>query len=248
MRLSLPARSMACTLAFVAFSVATIASAKSPGDDVPPEVAFVDAAGSRVNLADYRGKQALVLLFMRGFARDFACYHCSQQMRTYKDAYARVKGAGAEVIVVLPGAKDVKGFLEKVGTVLDDPADPHFTVPFPVVLDPDFSGCRTFSIAFDPRPEAFPFPVSEPATIVLGKNKRVLFSYHGTNPPDRPKVDLILDVLAHGPPRDGVRPDKSDAAPPAPPASTLPWKSYAEGMALARAQGQPVLLDFHAPW
>jgi hypothetical protein len=93
-----------------------------------------------------------------------------------------------------------------------------------------------------------PFPVNEPATVVLGKDGRVVYSYHGTSPPDRPTVDAILDVLAHGPPRKGAMPGKSAAAPPPPPASALPWKSYADGMALARAQGQPVLLDFHALW
>jgi peroxiredoxin len=229
-------------------SVASTAAAKILGDDPLPDATFLDAAGKPVKLSDYRGKQSLVLLFMRGFTGDFACYHCSQQMNAYKNGYGHLKDNGAEVIAVLPGAKDAKGFLEKVGSVLNDPANPNFTAPFPVVLDSDYSGCRAFSITFDPRPEAFPFPVSEPATIVLGKDGHVVYSYHGTSPPDRPTVDAILDILAHGPPRGGVKPNANAAAPPPPPASTLPWKSYAEGMALAQAQRQPVLLDFHALW
>jgi peroxiredoxin len=242
--------SRAAVVFFVAsiLSIASNAVAAPPiCDDPPPEATFVDASGKSVQLADYRGKQSLVLLFMRGFTGEFACYQCSLQMRAYQSAYAKLKAAGAEVVAVLPGAKDATGFVAKVGEVLADPAEPNFTAPFPVLLDPDFSGCRTFGVSFDPRPEAVPFPVSEPATVVLAKDGRVVWSYHGTSPPDRPTVDAILDVLTHGAPANGVEPRKHAAAPPAP-VSTLPWKSYAEGMALAKAQGQPVLLDFHALW
>ncbi len=235
-------------LAVAVAVLGSMATAQTPRAEVATDATFVDAAGMPVRLSAYRGERSLVLLFMRGFKGDFACYYCSQQMRAYKANYARLKDAGVEVLAVLPGAKEVRGFLERVGASDSDHPDPNFTAPFPVVLDTDFSACRAFSIAFDPRPEAFPFPVSEPATIVVGKEGQVVYSYHGTSPPDRPSVDAILEVLAHGPPRNGTQPSTSAAAPPPPPASTLPWNHYAEGMKLARARGQPVLLDFHALW
>lgn len=239
----------------VVVAIAAAVLALAPMHAAPPldgdavvDATFVDAAGKAVQLADYRGKSSVVLLFMRGFKGDFACFHCNNQMRAWKEAAPKLKAAGAELLAILPGATDAKGFLEKVGTSDDKSPDPNFSVPFPVVLDTNFAACRTFGVAYDPSPDAFPFPVSEPATIIVGKEGRVLFSYHGTEPPDRPAVETILDVLVHGPQREGVKPPEKRAAPPPPPPSKLPWNSYADGMALARTDGRPVLLDFHALW
>jgi peroxiredoxin len=241
---------LAFLVALTSTSIAPAFSAQGKSEETPIDAVLVDAAGKPVHLSDWRGKRALVLLFMRGFTGEFACFHCSHQIAAWKEAYARVQAAGAEVVAVLPGAKSPSGFLEKVAAVLDDKSGPDYAVPFPVLVDPDFSACRTFLVNFDPRPDAFPFPVSEPATLVLDKEGRLVYARHGVDPSDRPKVELILEVLAHGPPRGGEMQPKSPSAPVAAtsPASTLPWKSYAEGMALAKAQGQPVLLDFHALW
>jgi peroxiredoxin len=245
-------------VATAASSVALPVPAPAPAGDAAPrgdaaiDATLVDAAGKAVQLSDWRGRRALVLLFMRGFTGEFACFHCSHQIAAWKEAYARVQAAGAEVIAVLPGAKSPRGFLGKVAEVLDDKSGPEYAVPFPVLADPDFSACRAFLVNFDPRPDAFPFPVSEPATAVLDRDGRLVYVDHGSDPSDRPKVDPILDVLLHGPPP-ATEIHRKFATPPAapgeaPPASNLPWKSYADGMALARAQGQPVLLDFHALW
>jgi peroxiredoxin len=248
-------RKVVLLVTLTATPIASVVAARWKDGETPVDATLVDAAGRPVQLADFRGKRALVLLFMRGFTGEFACFHCSHQIAAWKEAHARVQAAGAEVIAVLPGAKGPRGFLEKVAAVLDDKAGPDYTVPFPVLADPDFSACRTFLVNFDPRADAFPFPVSEPATVVLDRDGRLVFVDHGTDPSDRPKVDPILDVLLHGPPRAGEIPRKFATPPVAtgvaaanPVVSTLPWKSYADGMALARAQGQPVLLDFHALW
>lgn len=244
---ALPAR-VPVAIAAAVLGLAPLRAEPPPRVDAVVDATFVDAAGKPVRLSDYRGKSSVVLLFMRGFKGDFACFHCGNQMRAWKEAYPRLHDAGAELLAILPGATDAKGFLEKVGTSADKDPDPNFTVPFPVVLDTSFAACRTFGVAYDPSPDAFPFPVSEPATIIIGKDGRVLFSYHGTEPPDRPAVETILDVLAHGLPRDRVKPPEKRAAPPPPTPSKLPWKNYADGIALARTDGRPVLLDFHALW
>jgi peroxiredoxin len=158
--------------AFITFPTAAIAAPRPLGDDPPVEATFVDAAGKPVKLSDYRGKQSLVLLFMRGFKGDFACFFCGQQLHAYKDEYARLKDAGAEVLAILPGAKDARGSVEKVGTS-DDHPDPDFTTRFrsSSIRTP---GCRTFSVTFDPSRFSAPFPVNEPATVVLGKDGRVV--------------------------------------------------------------------------
>ena len=215
----------------------------SPDD--PVDATFVDASGTRVALSAYRGKQQVVLLFMRGFKGDFACYYCGKQVRAYKASYESIKAAGSEVLVVLPGAHDAAGFLKTVGTSDSEHPEPDFRVPFPVLLDAGFAACRTFSVPFDPSPDAFPFPVSEPATVVVGRDGRIVYAYHGTNPPDRPEVAAIVDVLEHGPPKSDARAAPAHAQPIE---SSLPWRSYADALAHAPTDGRPLLLDFHALW
>ena len=48
------------------------------------------------------------------------------------------------------------------------------------------AACRRFLVTFDRKHDAFNFPVSEPATIVLDREGRLVYAYHGTAPPDRP--------------------------------------------------------------
>ena len=252
MRLRRSKRALVATILCGFATTAAPAVAAAPRDEAALDATLVDAAGKPVKLSEFRGKRTLVLLFMRGFTGEFACFHCSHQIAAWKGAYTRVQAAGAEVIAVLPGAKSPRGFLGKVAEVLDDKTGFDYTVPFSVLADPDFSACRTFLVNFDPRPDAFPFPVSEPATVFLDQASRLVYVDHGADPSDRPKVEPILDVLAHGPPR-ASQIHRKFATPPAAsgeaqPASNLPWKSYADGMALAHAQGQSVLLDFHALW
>src|SRR5262249_52901173 len=127
------------------FLVAGFASllALAPTD----ETKLVDAAGRTTTLSELRGDHAAVLLFMRGFKGDFACFYCGTQLRAYREAWPKLQSAGATVIAILPGAKDVRGFLEEVGTSDDAHPDPGFTLPFPVVLDPDYAACRRFGVA-----------------------------------------------------------------------------------------------------
>jgi peroxiredoxin len=205
-----------------------------------PALSDVKLVGAErtIALSDYLGKQPVVLLFMRGYTAGMACYFCGVQTREYKAAYDKLRAAGAEVLMVLPLAKDAAGYVKTIGASAD-PAEPGFTVPFPVVLDPDGKACTAFDVKFDK--DAPDFPVFEPATIVLGKDGKPLLEHHGAQPGDRPKVDDVLKAL-------GVK--STSAAPRAPekPVTAREWKSHADGMALAKSQQRPVLLEFHAVW
>jgi peroxiredoxin len=208
------------------------------------ETSFVRPDGSRLELVDLRGKKAVVLLFTRGFRGEFACYFCGQQTRDYKDSYARFVAAGAEVLLVLPGATDAQGFLRTVGEGDALPAESEFTVPYPVVLDPDYSACHTFEVPVgDPASET-PFPIEQPATIVIGRDGKLLAAFHGKDPSDRPSAEDVLAVLGAGPARE-VK-SESPVVPGAHP--TLAWSSFEEGLALARSSQRPILLEFYADW
>src|SRR5262245_8798433 len=94
-----------------------------------PDATFTGVSGS-VALRDYRGKQAVVLLFMRGFSKGMTCYYCGEQTRAYCSRYADLHAAGAEVLMVLPLADDIAGYVKRIGEQ-SSPPDPQLTLPFP---------------------------------------------------------------------------------------------------------------------
>lgn len=224
--------------------LATAAGCSNPPPQQPANLldsTFTTADGKTVKLSDYRGKKAVVLLFQRGYAGKFACTFCGLQTRAYKESYEKVKAAGAEVLMVLPGATDAKGYLRKIGESDDEHPDANFAVPYPVLLDTDFSASKQFNVAISTNAKA-PFPVSKPATIVIVKNGSVVWEYHGKNPQDRPTVDVVLEVL-----KTGKAPATEESKETAP-EGTLAWVAYEAGMKESREKKKPVLLDFYADW
>ncbi|MBI1849973.1 MAG: redoxin domain-containing protein [Planctomycetes bacterium] len=210
----------------------------------PVDVTLTSADGKAVKLSDYRGKQPVVLLFMRGFTGEFACFFCSKQTLDYASGYEQIRGAGAEVLLILPGAKDVRGYLQAVATNEKVSAPADFTVPFPVLLDTDFSACRAFGVPFDAAAASLAmFPVSEPATIVIGKDGSIVYAFHGKNPSQRPSAEAVLSVLKGSAPK-----APSASASPAPAKPTLDWVAYDVGMKSAKEAKKPILLEFFADW
>src|SRR5262245_66577253 len=121
---------MSKRLVHATFTVVTVAAAlASQQQGTAPDASFIGANG-RVALSDYRGKQAVVLLFMRGFSKGMTCYYCGEQTRAYRGHYADLHAAGAEVLMVLPLADDIAGYVKKIGEE-SSPPEPQLTLPFP---------------------------------------------------------------------------------------------------------------------
>jgi len=230
-------------LVLTTFTVVTAAAAlTSQQSATAPDATFLSTTGT-VALKDYRGKQAVVLLFMRGFNKGMACYYCGEQTREYRGKYADVHAAGAEVLMVLPLADDIAGYVQKIGEGCSPP-EPKLSLPFPVVIDKDGSACAAFHVPTQKTSGGDPFPVSSPATIVIGRDGKILFEQHGEDPSDRPEIGKVLEVL-----RTGVAATPAAAARPA--AAKVParaWSAYDEGMRAAKSARKPILLEFHAVW
>jgi peroxiredoxin len=235
------------------FVAAAFAPARADDPAKPPaakaadavDATFTTADGKAIHLADWRGKKAVVVLFMRGFTGEYACYHCGVQTESYRTRYGDLRAAGAEVLMVLPGAKATRGYLDKVGEQAGVETPTKYDVPFPVVLDTDLSACKALGVAYaSPIPEGG-FPVDEPATIVVGKDGAVLYAYHGKNPSDRPKIDDVLAALTGEKAASAPSEKPSDVAAPK---SVIVWKDYVAGVAEARARRRPLFLEFYADW
>ncbi|MBI1852258.1 MAG: redoxin domain-containing protein [Planctomycetes bacterium] len=218
-------------------------------NDKAPDVSFMDAHGQPVRLSNWVGKEPLVLLFMRGFVGDFSCTFCGMQTKQYEGSYDKLRAAGAEVLMILPGVKDPKdvaAYLESIGAADEPHPNPAFSVRFPLLLDPDLSACHAFAVSAENRGEGA-FPVNEPATIVIGKDGSILYAYHGQLPGDRPSVEAVLDVVRNGKaPTDALvheAPKKSSESLP-----SLNWVPFVDGMKTARESKKPILLEFFADW
>jgi len=212
-----------------------------------PDCAFTRSDGSALALSEYQGKKVVVLLFMRGFTGEFACLFCDGQTRDYKRAYDQLKASEAEVLMVLPGATDTRGYLKAIGMNDPEKPDPEFSVPFPVLLDTEFKVCKAFDVPFN-KSSSGEFPVKEPATFVIGKDGHILFAYHGKYPGDRPAVDAVLERVRGKVPVERASTATAQPVPPPEHRASLDWMDYNQGLQVAKTRRKPLLVEFYADW
>ena len=142
---------------------------------------FLDRDGQAVRLADFRGKNPVVMVVMRGFPGG-VCPNCAAQTSRLIRNYAEFVKRGAEVLMVFPGPQDGMGEFLKVGRTLAGGAD----VPFRVLLDPDFVAVDKLGI------RGF---LAKPSTYILDRDGQVRFAYVGQYTSDRPSIQAMLVQL-----------------------------------------------------
>jgi peroxiredoxin len=237
----------ALSLLFLAGCGAGTTAASSPYPPAP-DVELIRRDGSTLKLSEYRGKKYVVLLFLRGFTGDFACMFCSKQTMEYRAAAREFADAGAEVIEVLPGTpepKMVQPFLDMVADNDDSNPPKPLSVPFLVVVDPSMAATHAFGV---PTVQDEPFPVRQPATVIIDLEGRVRVNYLGKDVMDRPAASAVLAEIRRA---KAGEPPKLGAPPPPTPAgdSGIAWEpSLEKGLARARDEQKPLLVDFYADW
>ena len=97
---------------------------KTDGSHVGAMAPDFTLAGSRdqISLSDYRGKQNVVLYFMR----EFSCALCQKHVAQLKQLYSALQSYNAEVLVIGGGSRAEAEQL-----------DAKLQVPFPVLADTD---------------------------------------------------------------------------------------------------------------
>jgi peroxiredoxin len=148
------------------------------------ELVFTDKDGKEIRLADLLGKKNLILVFTEGF-NGMLCPFCKTQTSRLVANYDKFKQRDCEVIVVYPGPKDhLDEFIEAARTTEKKQVD---KVPFPIVLDKDFSATNYFDIHS---------MHAHPSTYLIDKQGSVKFAYVGADmTADRPSVKALLDRL-----------------------------------------------------
>ena len=141
---------------------------------------FVDANGEIVDFEKFRGKK-VVLTILRGFYGE-VCLVCSAQTAALIKSIEKFREKNTTVVAVYPGAVDtIPTFLESV-QILHNESE----VPFPVLLDADFSLVNTLKING---------VLAKPSTLILDAKGIVRYAYVGKNPGDRPTIPTLLEEL-----------------------------------------------------
>ena len=150
----------------------------------PSELTFVDRDGSKLEIASYKGKQNVILVFTEGF-NGMICPFCQTQTSRLVANYKKFQDRDCEVIVVYPGPSDhLDEFVEAALKTEKEQLD---QVPFPIVLDPEFKATNYFGIQSKH---------AHPSTYLIDKNGGVQFAYVGSDmTADRPSISALIKKL-----------------------------------------------------
>ena len=148
------------------------------------ELVFTNANGTKIKMADFAGKKNVMLVFTEGF-NGMLCPFCQTQTSRLVSNYDKFKERDCEVIVVYPGSGEhLDEFVEAALKTEKEQVD---KVPFPIVLDKDFSATNFFDINSK---------LAHPSTYLIDKQGAVKFAYVGSDmTADRPSIKAMLQRL-----------------------------------------------------
>lgn len=148
------------------------------------ELVFTNKDGTTIKLADYAGKQNVILVFTEGF-NGMICPFCQTQTSRLVANYEKFQQRDCEIIVVYPGPDEkLDEFIEAALKTEKEQVD---DVPFPIALDKDFRATNFFDIHSKH---------AHPSTYLIDKQGNVKFAYVGTDmTADRPSVKALLNRL-----------------------------------------------------
>lgn len=145
------------------------------------EPTFIDSKGEKVDLAEFRGKKNVLLVFMRGFPGE-VCINCSAQTSRLIKFHPDFVKRDTEVLVVFPGPKDTLPQFLAAGRAKANNAE----VPFRILMDPDFAAVDRLGIRGS---------LAKPSTYLLDKQGKVRFAYVGAYTGDRPSIQAMFDQI-----------------------------------------------------
>jgi len=148
------------------------------------ELVFTNQDGSEIKLVDYIGKKNLILVFTEGF-NGMLCPFCKTQTSRLVANYDKFEQRDCEIIVVYPGPEHhIEEFVQAARIHEKEQVD---KVPFPIVLDKNFTATNYFEIHS---------MHAHPSTYLIDKNGSVKFAYVGNDmTADRPSVKAMLQRL-----------------------------------------------------
>ena len=148
------------------------------------QLTFVDTEGKRIQVKDFKGKKNVVIVFTEGFNK-MLCPFCKTQTSRLIANYDKFKELDTEILVVYPGETEhLATFIDAAKTIDKEQVD---AVPFPIVLDQDFTATDFFKIRS---------MQAHPSTYIINKRGEICLAYVGADmSADRPSVKALLNRI-----------------------------------------------------
>jgi antitoxin component YwqK of YwqJK toxin-antitoxin module/peroxiredoxin len=142
-----------------------------------PQTRFLASDGSILDLSSYVGNKPVVVVVLRGFAGQ-VCLYCASQTAALSNRIDEFHKAGAEVVILYPGAAEsVPTFIKAVQSLRKDPP------PLSIGLDVSLLLVRALGVEDN---------LSRPSSLILDKQGVVRYAYVGRSIVDRPSADDLL--------------------------------------------------------
>lgn len=140
--------------------------------------------GESFTLNEINKNKYVVLIVLRGWP-EYQCPVCSRQVGSFIDEAKRINEKEASVLLVYPGpAENLKNYATEFSESFSFPENFYF------VLDPEYSMVNKYNLRWDaPKETAYP------ATLVIDKNGKIIFSKISQTHGGRTSVEEVMEVL-----------------------------------------------------
>jgi len=137
--------------------------------------------GEDVDLRQYRGKQRVMIVVLRGFLGEVCCY-CIAQTKALAKAREKLEKANVEVLVIYPGARENEESFRELYELEFGEGPP----PYRVFYDPDLELVTKLGIEGD---------LASPTTLIIDKQGIVQYAYVGEHRADRPATNELIKKI-----------------------------------------------------
>lgn len=133
--------------------------------DTAPDFTLTSVTGKKVQLEALTKKSPVVLVVLRGYP-GYQCPMCNMQVRDFIKKSAAFAQAGAQVVLVYPGAAE--NVEQRANEFL---ADKKLPDNFELLLDPDYTFTNQYGLRWDaPKETAYP------ATFLIDQKGKIFFA------------------------------------------------------------------------
>ncbi|WP_146583615.1 redoxin domain-containing protein [Posidoniimonas polymericola] len=141
-------------------------------------------ADKPIDLAKVFAEGPTVLVVLRGYP-GYQCPLCSRQVGEYIQAAAKLREAGAQVVLVYPGG--VSNLAERAEEFL---AEKKLPEPLTMVLDPEYALTDAYGLRWDA-----PNETAYPSTYIIGPDRKATFAVVSKSHGGRVPVAKVLKEL-----------------------------------------------------
>lgn len=134
--------------------------------------------GRDVDLRQYRGKNRLLIVILRGYVGE-VCVYCVAQTEALGMCRDRLRELGIEVFVIYPGSKENEASFEKAYAMAFGKDAP----PYRVSYDPDLEVVQQLGIVGE---------LAFPTTLIVDEAGIVQYAYVGEHRADRPAAEDLI--------------------------------------------------------